>query len=342
MIHSIYHIIQHLTPSHRDAIRQRLEEESRFNKYSVSIFDSYVQGQSEIKVRSNLKLSRRIFKTFERSIEKIIFQFYNIENQTFHDLIFSSIFYGIYTSTEKNHNTRCEELEELYHNMKQMQIDQSATPLLHELKTISWNTPLETVYDHLYQKHLKIHNSLEEMLDNLTLINSNLEQITLEEKFELSKNRCLKLLSKLEKSNQAFKNNSSEAIYKIARLSLFVFSEATVQFEEFSFDTEVSKIKKVLKLLPLGIERYYLDNIFTQVCIRQYFQNNDEVSFNNAIGALESNKMIEAYNYNFPNHLTEDIIQNKFKNASKLKLINDKIYYLGPNGSNPNFERVSN
>lgn len=340
---SIYHILNNLTPSHREEIRQSLEEESKFNEYAVNIFDAYVQGLNEQEVRSSLKLSRRNFKTFERSIEKIIYQYYDIEDQTFHDLIFSSIFYSVYASTEKNQSARCEELEDLYHNMKQMQIDQAATPLLLELKTIAWNTPLETVYDHLYQKHLIIENDLIDMLNLLTLVNSNLELIKLEDSFELAKNRCFKLMERMNDLYNKNQNNTAETILKIAKLNLFVFSNGQMMMNEDEVDDSLADIEFLLKKLPLGIERFYLKNIFAQIKMIYLYQSNDQISLKKIIQNSDYKKSIEAYNFNFPNHLTDEIIEANLAEKYKGNVTANKLYFLGPNnGLNQNFERVSN
>lgn len=305
---SINHILNNLTPSHIQDIRKSLQEESRFNKYSISIFDLYLQGHSESRVIAALNLNDRNFKTFERSIEKMIFQFYNIETQKYEDLIFSSIFYSLHTHSE-NKNALIAELEELFHNMKQMKIDQAATPILRKLKELSADTPLEPLYTHLYQQYQASENNIIEMLRLLTVIFSKVEKLAYYSNDKALNSYCYAIAEQMEVLRAQEDNHTAQVIYEIARLSLYIFSHKKLNWENYDAMKCLNEVGQLVKKLPLDIYRFYLENIHIQLSFHLCKINDELEKGIYLFDTKDIKKKIEANNLFFPNHMTLELIE---------------------------------
>jgi hypothetical protein len=115
---------------HIIAVKERLAEDASFNRFTLQIFDAFCNGITENTIQSELNLKFNSFKAFERVIEKSVLSFYGIEGKSIKDMLFSSIFYSLYGSRVEDKKEKTTELEELFHSMKQFQIEQESFPVL--------------------------------------------------------------------------------------------------------------------------------------------------------------------------------------------------------------------
>ncbi len=316
-MNSVKKMIKTLNQDHLNSVRSILENDEGYNKYTLVIFDAYLSNASEDEVMQSLGLSEKSFKVFERSIENSIFEFYGLEGKKIQDLIFSSIFYSQYGSSSKSVQDQCAELEELFHNMKQLQIEQASAPLLKFLTNLAVNTPLEPVYAHLYEKYNQIDLQIENMLTLFSQLNQNIEDLLAEFNFKIASNHSLKLLDQIQNIANEVDNHSSHVIIALSKLNIAVFGNSSILDDEFNLDDTIAFVESTIDKLPFGLDRFYLNNVFTHIYCH-HLVNEGKLEIAADIISNESERhLFEASNFDFPNHISAYLKDIK----SKTKLI---------------------
>lgn len=304
--------------AHLGEVRNNLSEDKAYNKFTLAIFDAYVQDIAENEIQLELTLSPSSFKVFERVIERCIFSFYGIEDSSIRDMIFSSIFYAVYGSNEKSKADKTVELEELFHSLKQFDLEQESSLISSKLYELNISTQLEPVYQHLSVKYTSIAYKNQICFSYLNEFNSTLTEVLA----DLNDKKAIKQLIFVHKKIRSLYNNNinntSKAIYNLTKFILValvgqnqILNESTQSVEEL-----LAELSKDMKLLPFGMERFYLNNIYTHA-YSNYLANTGSLKLaSHVLNKKNEIQLFESFNFNFPNHISRNIL-----NQTKMKLI---------------------
>jgi hypothetical protein len=326
---SVKEILLTMPEQHIVAVREQLSIDKSFNKFTLDIFDAFYKDVSENTIQSELNLSNVSFKVFERVIERGIIDFYGIENKSIKDMLFSSIFYSLYGSKNKNNIEKTKELEELFHSMKQFNVEQEAYPILLKLYELNIDTRLEAVYKHLSEKYLSVSEKNEIISNQFSSFNKILA-IYINNHSEDSKDLIV-AYKKIRSTYQKHPNNTTRTYYNLSKLTCVVFTGKTeiLNDGDLQLGLLLDAVKSDIENLPLSIDRFYLSNIFSHVYTKHLI-NVDKPEL--SIHVLKKKTIIslfEANNFFFPNHITNNIYEKYLENESC-----DKNYLVTANNTN--------
>lgn len=296
-----------MNPMHVDAVREELANDEGYNKFTLFILDSYLAGETEQNVQDKLNLNLKSFKLFERNIEKVIFEFYGLEDKKVQDLIFSSIFYSLYSSIHESADARNKELEQLFHTMKQFEIEQVAAPILENLYEANRNTPLEAVYEHLYLKYNRIAELNNKLFSQLSSFNQTLGSYI---KGEKSAEDLIKIFSSIQSLSTEADNNTARIIFQLSKLACLVFADQKQLLKEgeMGLGELLTNTNHGISKLPFGIDRFYLQNIYQHIYAR-HLENVDKTEIARFLLKKQSTThLMEASNFNFPNQVSQKYI----------------------------------
>ncbi len=314
----VFDLVQTLSPKHREAVRENLASDQAFSKYSLLILEAYEKGQGNEPTQNALNLKPIPFKVFERSIFRSILSFYQMEDISVKDLIDTSIFYSLYGSNQKSAKEHSKELELLFHSMKQFGIEQESEELLNALHQLNIGTPLEAVYAHLAEKYQGMAAKNKEILNIFQELNGGLQSYLLEDFNETSLKASISSYKKIRSIYQDNKNGTSNTIYCLSKLMLVVFAnQKQLLFDGGQELGELIKlVKKLIDEMPFGMDKFYLQNIFSHTYTKHLKNNGHNEVAQQIISKNKKTNLIEAWNFGFPNQVSEKFFQNE---AAKIK-----------------------
>ena len=311
VMRSVKEIVGTMNKAHVNLIKQELNKDEGYNKYTLTIIDTYQKGEDEQAVLEKLNISFKSLRMFERTISNTIFNFYGIEAKKVQDLLISSIFYAINGQNSKENTERSKELEELFHSMKQFGIEQIAAPLLSELHQVNINTPLETVYKHLSSKYhtiLKLNNQILEAFANL---NSQLADY-LKTK---DKSMIKKMISSFKKIRSLYcsnENKTSRVVYQLSKLICISYADQKqlLKDNKMGLGELITSTNTLIDALPFGIDRFYLKNVFNHVYAK-HLCNVEKSEIARFLLKKETEcSLFEASNFQFPNEISRNHVLN--------------------------------
>lgn len=311
---SVKETLIQLNPLHAKAIRQELAKDEGYNQYTLFIFDAFLNHKEAHSIQEELKINEKSFKLFERSIGKAIFEYYNIEDKTVQDLIFSSIFYSLYGSSHKNEQSRTEELEQLFHTMKQFNIEEASAPLLQALKEVNIGSPLEAVYTHLFNKYSTISAEIDEMIAHFSRMNGILGIYEKEsENKTLLKKQLISAYKSIRAIAENHQNNTSAVILNLAKLVCVVFAKQDQLLKDgnTNLGTLITSTNLLIDKLPFGIDRFYFRNVYHHIYARHLANVDKQEIAKVLLNKVDHKALFEAQNFNFPNELSQTYINRE-------------------------------
>ncbi len=299
-----------MNPGHRAAVRTQLANDEGYNQFTLVIFDGFLKGNTAEEIQTELNLDLKSFKLFERNIEKTIFDFYELEDKKVQDLIFSSIFYSLYSSKHESLADRNAELEQLFHSMKQFGIEQAAAPLLKSLYEANINSPLEAVYEHLYSKYANMAKLNQAIYTEFEQFNLFLDDY-LRGSNQASQSRILvKQYKKIREMAKLADNNTAKMILQLCKLICIVYcgQDQLLRNDSIGLGELLTSTHQGIENLPFGLDRFYLKNVF-QHAYAKHLENVDKKEIARYILKKETEShLFEAYNFNFPNEVSRKYV----------------------------------
>lgn len=311
---SVKETLLQLNPLHAKAIRSELAKDEGYNQFTLFIFDAYLKRKEEKSIQAELKINQKSFKLFERSIGKAIFEFYGIEDKTVQDLIFSSIFYSLYGTSHKSEQNRTEELEQLFHTMKQFNIEEASAPLLEALKEVNIGSPLEAVYTHLHNKYVTIAAEIDEMIAHFSRMNGILGIYEKEsENKTLLKKQLISAYKSIRAIAENHNNNTAQVLLNLAKLNCVVFAQQDQILKDGNtkLGTLITSTNLLIDKLPFGIDRYYFRNVYHHIYARHLANVDKHDIAKILLNKVDDAALFEAQNFNFPNEISQTFIDRE-------------------------------
>ncbi|MEQ8908569.1 MAG: hypothetical protein RIC95_05225 [Vicingaceae bacterium] len=309
-------IVQSLSVAHADCVKSLLAEDHAYSDISLEIFKAYRANCTADEIREELGLNLKAFKVFERIIYRNLLSFYQIEDKSVKDILLTTVFYAVYGGAAKNQKEKSEELEGLFHQLKQHKIEQVSPCLLEELLSIHKSTPLEAVYKHLHTKYKnqeKNNHRIFSQFEKLNQILANNHKT--KSNFEKTIIRQYKVIRVLAEENS---NPTSQAILEISKLMLVVICSQTQLLLEKSesIDGLFGRLRQLIEKQPFGFSKFYLENIYAQLEII-YLYKEDKAKQASEVLSSVNQTQLEAFNFNFPSKLIAKQIKESRQEESK-------------------------
>lgn len=330
---SVKETMRNMCGKHLAEVRETLAADKAYNRFTLSIFDAFMLETPENDIIEELSLSNNSFKVFERVIERAIFKFYGLQDTSIQDMIFSSIFYAIYSNNEKSIDEQTKELEGLFHSMKQFNMDQESSTITAKLYELNVGTQLEPVYKHLANKYQAISYKNSLALNYFTQFNQTLTEVLDSDETSNKVKELIVSYKQIRNIYESNKNITSEVVYNLCKFTCITLASQNQLLKDgnISIDELISTLKSGLEALPFSMEKFYLNNIFEHVYAQHLTMNNKD-QFAKCL--LRNNKevaLFESFNFDFPNSISskiyysDDRFETKKLKFNKNKTINYKI-----------------
>ncbi|MCB0802101.1 MAG: hypothetical protein KDB74_03315 [Flavobacteriales bacterium] len=306
---SVKEIVEKMNLTHLQIVREELSADEGYNKFTLAILDNYQANQGEDVLLEKLNINLQSLRLFERTIEKAIFDFYGLEAKSVQELLISSVFYAIYGQTKKQAHIKRAELESLFCSMKQFGIDQIASPLVNELYLANLGTTTEAAYFQLNENYKKVLDDTNMILDKFSSFNTTLAEFLESNKKSLS-NKLVSQHDEIRQIYQNTKNKTTKVVYYLSKLICVAYADQTIVLENGKIGLgEVLTITyEGLFQLPFGIDRFYLKNVFAHVYAK-HLSNVEKPEIGQIIlGKETESNLFGAYNFNFPNEVSRDLV----------------------------------
>lgn len=335
---AVIEIVQQLNEAHAAKVRLLLESDSAYAELTLPIFDSYRIGENEKTTQEKSNLKYNSFKIIERLVYRSILSFYQVEDMSVKDIMQTNLFYALYGSTQKSKAEKRFELEGIFHQLKRFKIEQQAAPLVKELKKLHVNSPLEAVYDYMTKYYMNIEQVNTQIVQHYIQFNTLLG-IYIDEKNPKFLKELIKKYKLIRKLTSKHANQTALSFCYISKLSLSTLADQSQILLDggWTISTLLSETKECIKNLPFGMLRFYLKNILAHIEYKQLVQEGNHNSAIELIKGFSSVSLIEAYNFNFPNHIHENYFNEnrtevefalrKNKLASSFNALNKGIAY---------------
>jgi len=304
------------------------------------IFDGYAKGKSTEEIlelingRINApKVSFNQFKLAEKSIYNELLSWYELKAESRKDHLPSLVFYAVNQVNEDNDKFAAR-LENLFHELKENKIEHIACPLLKKLCELHKASPLEAVYQHLYNKYYAINANIDkvrmefESLNNklaLSAKNGDTPEIT---KSMIQDFKRIRLL------NDRLPNNVSAVYRDLSKLILIVACNQNQLLKDsaLSLSGFISDCNHRIDALEFGVERFFLQNIFQQLFLLNKCNKHEESDLVKGFRSINE-KQRNAYNFNFPTDIYRKIQRHIYhidadSNCKLIQFYNWKDYGL--------------
>tara|TARA_B100001109_G_C18862085_1_gene474582 strand:- start:986 stop:2011 length:1026 start_codon:yes stop_codon:yes gene_type:complete len=323
---NIEEIVKTLKEDQAQSIANSLGQNCSYSDVSLEIFKCYREGKSATETANELELDFNAFVIFERIIYRCILNYYGEVDKDYKDLLLTSVFYAVYGSQQKEKREKIQELEDLFHKMKQYQIEEASDFLLAEIYELQKGSPLEAVYAHLKQKYSNQASENTKLIEAFKALNSKLSSSTKTSTKTLIAN--YRLIRNLVNDNP---NRISRAILQLARLSLVIVADQVQLLKEDNINKEelLSTCKSSVNEIYFGFLRFYLKNILEQIEVIFLLQN-DKLKYGSRKLQEISSERLEAYNLAF-----DSCILERFNKKAKENKLNIPYFNLLPTKFNP-------
>lgn len=312
------------------------------------IFEGYTKGKSNeeiisvINSRANSpKISTDQFNVAEKAIYNEILNWYGLKAESRKDQLPSLTLYAINQVTEENDNLAAR-LEKLFHELKKNSIEHIAFPLLKKLCELYSDSPLEAVYQHLYDKYKAIdanndvaRRTFENLNTKLGLYckNRNTPEIT---------RSMIRDFKQIRSLNERLPNNVSAAYRDLSKLTLIVACNQNQLLKDSTLSLYgfIEECKKKVDALEFGVERFFLQNIYQQLLLLNKCNKHDESKLVKCFKSINK-KQRNAYNFNFPTDIYRKIQRHIYhidadSNSKLVQFYNWKDYGVTPIMDNTN------
>ena len=205
------------------------------------------------------------------------------------------MFYMLHGNAEADYKKREEKLADLFNQLKFYGIEEVSTPLLKELVRLNKNSPLKTVYKHLFKKYQKINHVSSLLVELLEELNGTLN----ESKNEELKKRQIRIFKQIRKlaGENASPVNESFCLISLLILSLEAGQTQLLYAKEESLADLLNNCQTKVNSLPFGFTKHYLNNILTYLKIKGLIREGENKLALQTLNSM-STSAIEAYNFN--------------------------------------------
>lgn len=290
-------------------------------------FDNYLTELSEAECISDLDIPYTSFKVFERIIERAILDFYEIKDASIRDMIFSSIFYAVYGNAKKSTADKAKELEDLFHTLKQFNLSEESYLVTSKLLELHEGTQLEPVYKYLSDKYAVVSYKKQLSFQYLTEFNQLLTDIYNKASKKSGKKEiiaCYKEIRSLYLTNE---NNTSKAIFHLVKFECvsLLGQKQLLKDGNNSVQSLIKNLSNEIDAMAFGIERFYLKNIYTHLYADYLCSIGKTESALDYLNRQNSKGIIKGYNFNFPNHISEKILNKRYSKIISFNKVSEEV-----------------
>tara|TARA_R110002096_G_scaffold378222_7_gene572132 strand:+ start:8628 stop:9668 length:1041 start_codon:yes stop_codon:yes gene_type:complete len=303
-------------------LESTLQSMVSFDSAVMLVFNCAMLGQTPEEIKRVCMLREDAYPTYERPIYNAILNLYGLKASKPAEKLLSDVFYALNEEKFESSKERAQRLEFLFHMMKKNKIEQESAALLKELYHLYKDTPLESVYEHLFNKYDKIAKVNLDAYNCFRGFNKKLKNFinySVTDKSELTR-LMIKDYKKLRALYADFENNTLKVILLLTKLTLVkVCGQEQLLFEnknnliDLFAETEAS-----ISELPFGVEKFFFQNIFRQIILADSESN----------GSLFYSKFENAdyNNFNFPKQIrvaVKKVVETKRETSKVLRNISD-------------------
>lgn len=292
-------LLNQLTTMQQLAVESDLQSKVAYNSSTLSVFSSMLFGETKKEILASCALDNNNYPKKERPIYQALLDFYGLTAETSRDQFMAEVHFAIHEETYADKNEKVKRLEELFHQMKRHNLEQESTNLLFELTNITVGSPLHAVYEHLYHKYsaMEINNNLAfTAFENLNVKISDYLTQNLKEHNTKDLISVYKEIRTLHSKNE---NKISSCLLNTSMFLLASYCNQTQLLKEnrWSMTDLFETCKNEINLLPFGVEKMFLENIFNKTLKNAIQKNSLEITTSVFQRLKKEENKITAYDF---------------------------------------------
>ena len=294
-------LLNQLTTKQQLIIASAIKAKVAHNSATLHLFQSMLSGNSENQISNSYNLCPNDYAKIERPILQVILDFYGMKPENARDQFLSDVYYAIQEEAYESNAKKVKRLEELFHQMKRYELEQESANLLKALEQSSVGTPLHTVYEHLCNKYRDIEANNLKAYVTFQKLNAKISDFLGDNSKGHSIRNLISEFKKIRAIHRKNENRVSECIMNTSMLLLASYCKQTQLLNEnkWTLSDLFETCKNQIEILPFGVERMFLKNIFDMSLKQALLENTFEIN-TRAFQRLSVNESkLEMHNFGF-------------------------------------------